>query len=213
MSAGGDEYERERRALAALLRRRSVRRGAFVLASGARSDVYIDCRLTTMHARAMPLIGRVLLHALGERGWAPQAAGGLTMGADPLAFALARESLEPAWPGAPIDAFSVRKASKGHGRGRRVEGIERAHGLRAVVLEDVCTSGGSLARAIEAVREAGMEVLGALCLVDRGAGGAERMAALGCPFARVFTIGQLLAEAPRPSADLGADTHTQGPTG
>jgi orotate phosphoribosyltransferase len=186
-----------------LLIARSVRRGDFVLASGERSDVYVDCRLTTLHGPAMPLIGRAVLAAMQRRGWAPRAIGGLTMGADPIACATARESLSV--DGAPLDAFSVRKQPKGHGRGRRVEGLEHTAGTPVVVIEDVCTSGGSAASAIEAAREAGMEVLGCVCLVDREAGGRERIEALDCAFERVFTMEELTGpRAPQETAPADA---------
>jgi orotate phosphoribosyltransferase len=94
-----------------ILKTKSVRFGKFTLASGQTSDVYVDCRLTTCHPRAMPLIGRVFLRKMQEKNWSPEAVGGLTMGADPIAFAVARESLD-----GPrlIDCFVVRKERKSH---------------------------------------------------------------------------------------------------
>jgi orotate phosphoribosyltransferase len=104
-------------ALAELLGRRSIRHGDFVLASGAKSTYYIDCRPSTMSGEGQALIGRMGLAALRAVGWAPRAVGGLTMGADPVAYAVARASVDhpPA-----IDAFSVRKQAKEHGTGKRV---------------------------------------------------------------------------------------------
>lgn len=155
------------RELEALLRDRSVRRGDFVLASGQRSTYYIDCRLTTMSARGQVLIGALGLGAIREAGWQPEAIGGLTMGADPVAYAVAAASA-----GQPpvIDAFSVRKEAKSHGTGQRIEGNFRS-GCRVVVVEDVITSGGSALKAVEAVKEAGGAVLGILAVVDREQGG------------------------------------------
>jgi orotate phosphoribosyltransferase len=153
--------------LADLLLSRSVRHGSFVLASGARSSYYIDARLTTMSARGQALIGRLALQAIREAGWAPRSIGGLTMGADPVAFAVARATAEEA---TQIDAFSVRKAAKSHGTGQRIEGNFQP-GDAVVVVEDVITSGGSAIQAIEAVEEAGGRVLGVLAVVDREAGG------------------------------------------
>src|SRR5439155_11320920 len=98
-----------------LLRRKTVRFGTFTLASGATSDVYVDCKLTTCSPRAMPLIGRAFLRKLHSRGWVPEAVGGLTLGADPIACAIARESLETAQQ---IHAFIVRKDPKKHGMQR-----------------------------------------------------------------------------------------------
>jgi orotate phosphoribosyltransferase len=162
-------------ALEQLLRDRSVRFGDFLLASGQRSSYYIDCRLTTMSAQGMMLIGRLGLRAIREAGWAPDAIGGLTMGADPVAYAVAAASA-----GAPpiIDAFSVRKEAKSHGTGRSIEGNFR-EGAKVVVVEDVITSGGSAEKAIGAVRDAGGIVLGVLAVVDREQGGRAHLTAAG----------------------------------
>ncbi len=162
-------------ALAALLRERSVTFGDFVLASGQRSRYYIDARKTTMSAAGQRLIGRLGLEAIRRAGWTPAAVGGLTMGADPVAYAIARASAD-----APpeIQAFSVRKTAKEHGTRRRLEG-NFAAGDRVVVVEDVITTGGSALQAVEAVREAGGEVLGILAVVDREEGGRARLEGAG----------------------------------
>jgi len=162
-------------ALERLLLERSVRRGDFVLASGARSSYYIDCRLTTMSAAGMVLIGRLGLEAIRAAGWPADAIGGLTMGADPVAYAIAAAS---AHAGSPIDAFSVRKEAKGHGTGQQIEGNFRA-GARVVVVEDVITSGGSAEKAIAAVSAAGGKVVGVLAVVDREQGGRQRLEGAG----------------------------------
>ncbi len=169
----------------------SVRRGEeFVLASGRRSSVYVDARLTTCRAEAMPLIGGLFLAKIAERGWRPAAVGGLTLGADPIVVAIARESLDHA--GAPINAYLVRKEAKQHGTRRRIEGLSGSGALDVVVVDDVCTTGDSTVTAIEASREAGLSVLGAICLVDREEGARENIeVALGCPFDRIFTLADL----------------------
>lgn len=184
--SGGDE----RRQLLDLLVRHSVLRGEFTLASGAKSNVYVDCRLTTLRGDAMPLVGRLMLEAFATRDWRPAAVGGLTMGADPVSFSIARESIRT---NNPLSAFVVRKAEKGHGRKRYVEGLARTEGVRCVVVDDVCTSGGSTAQAVERAREAGMEVLGTCCVVDREQGAAELLAGAGCDFFSLFTMRELLA--------------------
>jgi orotate phosphoribosyltransferase len=152
-----------------LLLARSVRHGDFVLASGRRSSYYIDARPTTMSASGLVLIGRAGLAAIRAAGWAPHAVGGLTMGADPVAYAVAAASVT-----APpiVDAFSVRKEAKGHGTKRRVEG-NFAPGGAVVVAEDVITSGGSALQAIQAVEQEGGKVLGVLAVVDREEGGRQ----------------------------------------
>jgi orotate phosphoribosyltransferase len=186
----------ERERLLDLLRRRSVARGDFVLASGARSSYYIDARLTTMSGEGLRLVGRVVLQELDAAGWRPSAVGGLTMGADPVAFALAHAAT---LAGRPLDAFSVRKEAKSHGTGRRIEGCFDA-GAAVVVVEDVITSGDSALRAVGAVRAAGGEVLGVLAVVDREQGGRARLEAEGLRVAALFTATELLAQAPGTTA-------------
>jgi len=181
---------RDRDALKQILRDLSIRTGDFVLASGKRSNLYIDARLTTCHARAMPLIGRVFMDKMDELGWRPAAVGGLTMGADPIAIAIARESLDRA--GEPIDAFVVRKEPKAHGMKQGIEGLALL-AQSVVVVDDVCSTGGSTVTAVERAREAGLNVLGAICLVDRNLGASENLANIQCPFASIFEIGDLLA--------------------
>jgi orotate phosphoribosyltransferase len=165
----------ETEALRELLETRSIRHGDFVLASGQRSTYYIDCRLSTMSAEGMVLIGRLGWTAIRQAGWHPKAIGGLTMGADPVSYAVAAAS----WgTELVLDAFSVRKEAKGHGLGRLIEG-NFAAGDQVVVTEDVITSGGSARKAIEAVRDAGGEVVGVLAVVDREQGGRAAIEGVG----------------------------------
>jgi len=163
-------------ALHELLRARSVQRGDFVLASGRRSTYYIDARLTTMAAEGLAVIGRAGLAAIRAAGWEPAALGGLTMGADPVAYAVATASLQGGGP--IIDAFSVRKEAKQHGTGRRIEG-NFSPGARVVVVEDVITTGGSAIQAIEAIQAEGGVVLGVLAVVDREEGGRAAIEGFG----------------------------------
>ena len=172
-----------------LLRKNSLRYGDFTLASGQKSNVYVDARLTTLRAEAMPLIGRSFLAKFRERGWEPGAVGGLTMGADPVVTAIARESLDT---GRPINAFLVRKEAKRHGRLGSLVGIDETEGLQVVIVDDVFTTGGSTIKAIERAREAGMDVLGAVALVDREQGGRQNIEAIGCSFDRILTMKDLL---------------------
>lgn len=176
-----------RDALMALLSERSVRTGHFVLASGAHSSWYVDCRPSTMSARGQRLIGELGLAAIRTAGWQPRAIGGLTMGADPVAYAIAAASADSA---AEIDAFSVRKTAKDHGTGKRIEG-NFASGMAVVVVEDVITSGGSALDAVAAVRQAGGEVLGVLAVLDREAGGRARIEAAGLETITLLTATQL----------------------
>ena len=158
-----------------LLLARSVRHGDFVLASGQRSSFYIDCRLTTMSAEGMVLIGREGLRAIRQAAWQASAIGGLTLGADPVAYAIAAASYAE---GPPLDAFTVRKEPKQHGTQRLIEG-NFAAGATVVVVEDVITSGSSALRAIQAVLAEGGFVAGVLAVVDRQQGGREKLEAAG----------------------------------
>jgi orotate phosphoribosyltransferase len=180
-----------RQRLLELLLERSFRVGDFVLASGQRSRYYIDCRATTMHAEGQHLVGRMALEALEEAGLAPDSVGGLTMGADPMAYAIAHASWDA---GRPIHAFSVRKEPKAHGVGRQIEGCFEA-GHRVVVIEDVITSGGSALRACNAVSDAGGEILAVLALVDREGGGREAVEAEGYPVIAMYGVGELMEAA------------------
>lgn len=197
----------DRDRLRSLLRDRSIRRGDFVLASGARSSYYIDARTTTMAGLGQLLIGRVGLDALDAVGWTPASVGGLTLGADPLAYAIAHAA---ARAGRELDAFTVRKDPKGHGTGRRIEGGFRPD-TPIVVVEDVVTSGESALRAIQVLEENQARVLGVLALVDREAGGRERLERAGYPPVSLFTASELTAaeevpsrfSTPGPGADIG----------
>ena len=174
-------------ALHELLQARSVRRGDFVLASGRRSTYYIDARLTTMSAEGQVLIGRAGLAAIRANGWKPAAIGGLTMGADPVAYAVAAASASST---PTIDAFSVRKEAKKHGTGKRIEG-NFASGSEVVIAEDVITTGGSALQAIEAVRAEGAIVLGVLAIVDREEGGREAIVGMGIDVVSLATTTSL----------------------
>ena len=173
--------------LVRLLLERSVRHGHFVLASGATSTYYIDARLTTMSAQGLALIGRMGLRTIRQAGWTPQAVGGLTMGADPVAYAVARATVDE---GPVIQAFSVRKSAKEHGTGKRIEG-NFAAGNQVVVIEDVITSGGSARQAIDAVESEGGKVLGILAVVDREAGGRQLLEQLGYQVVALTTVSDL----------------------
>ena len=174
-------------ALHQLLQARSVRRGDFVLASGRRSTYYIDARLTTMSAEGQVLIGRAGLAAIRAKGWKPAAIGGLTMGADPVAYAVAAASVASV---PIIDAFSVRKEAKKHGTAKRIEG-NFAPGREVVIVEDVITTGGSALQAIEAVQAEGGTVLGVLAIVDREEGGREAILNMGIDVVALTTTTSL----------------------
>lgn len=175
----------------------SFRLGDFTLASGQKSDYYIDCRTTTLHAEGGRLSGLVFHDLILQKFRQAEAVGGLTMGADPLvsntasasAWRALEQGLDPADPTTKLlQGFLVRKAEKTHGTGRKIEGFLKK-GAQVIIVDDVCTTGGSTITAIEAARESGMNVVGVLCLVDREQGGRANIeaAAAGAPFISVFT--------------------------
>jgi orotate phosphoribosyltransferase len=178
-----------RQDLLRLLAYKSFRLGEFKLSSGGTSDYYIDCRTTTLDAKGSRLTGEVFFNEIRERGWKPQAIGGLTMGADPIVVAVSVLSGE-------LNGFLVRKAEKQHGTGQRIEGF-REKGAKVVIVDDVCTTGASTVQAIEAAREFGFQVVGAMCLVEReeaqGRPSVERAAAQA-PFVSIFTARDVRAE-------------------
>jgi len=176
-----------------LLTARSLRRGDFVLASGKHSSFYIDARLTTMSGEGLALIGAVGLERLAARGWTPRSVGGLTLGADPVAYALAAAARGR---GLPLDAFTVRKQAKTHGTGKRIEGCFAA-GMPVVIVEDVITTGGSAHEAIVAVESEGGHVLGVLAVVDREEGGRAVLEQAGYAVEALVTASELLGKMQR----------------
>jgi orotate phosphoribosyltransferase len=178
-----------RQDLLRLLAHKSFRLGEFKLSSGGTSDYYIDCRTTTLDAKGSRLTGEVFLDEIRRREWKPQAIGGLTMGADPIVVAVSVVSGE-------LHGFLVRKAEKQHGTGQRIEGF-REKGARVVIVDDVCTTGASTVQAIDAAREFGFQVVGAMCLVEReeakGRPNVEKAAA-PAPFVSIFTARDVRAE-------------------
>jgi orotate phosphoribosyltransferase len=181
-----------RTVLIELLADRSAKRGNFTLSSGRQSSLYIDARLTTMSPEGLALIGALGLDALQRSGWEVDAVGGLTLGADPIAYAISYASASTA---KPLRAFTVRKEAKSHGTGKLIEGPFRA-GDRVAVIEDVITTGGSALRAVDAVDSAGGTVLGVLALVDREEGGREALEARVPHVVSLVRAGEILSLVP-----------------
>jgi orotate phosphoribosyltransferase len=175
-------------ALVALLAERSAKRGQFTLASGKQSEFYVDARLTTMSPEGLSLIGPLALAALRQSGWKVDAIGGLTLGADPISYAISYASADSDHR---LRAFTVRKEAKSHGTGKVIEGPFR-EGDRVAVIEDVITTGGSALRAIEAVRAANGSVAGVLALVDREEGGRQAIEAAGIPVISLTSASQII---------------------
>ena len=158
----------------------AVVHGRVTLSSGKEADYYVDLRRVTLHRAAAPLVGRVLRDLTAD--WDYDAAGGLTLGADPVGAAVLHAA-----EGA-VDAFIVRKAEKAHGMQQRIEGPSVA-GRRVLVVEDVSTTGSSPLTAVEACREAGATVVGVATIVDRGA--RDAIAAAGLEYRSAYTLADL----------------------
>jgi len=173
--------------LVSLLAERSTRSGQFTLASGKQSKYYVDARLTTMSPEGLSVIGPLALSTLQQSGWKVDAVGGLTLGADPISYAISYAS---ARSDHPLRAFTVRKEVKSHGTGKTIEGPFK-EGDRVAVIEDVITTGGSALRAIEAVRTANGIVAGVLALVDREEGGRQAIEASGVPVISLVAATQI----------------------
>jgi len=170
----------DRDELLQLIKDLAVVHGRVTLSSGREADYYIDLRRVTLHRRAAPLIGRVMLDLISD--WGVDAVGGLTLGADPVATSMLHAS------GATVDAFVVRKEEKKHGMQRRIEGPD-VTGRRVAVLEDVSTTGGSPLTAVAALVEDGADVAGVAVIVDRGARSA--IEAAGYEYRCAFTLADL----------------------
>lgn len=170
------------------IRELAVVRGRVVLASGREADYYVDLRRVTLDGAAAPLVGKVMSDLVAD--WDFEAAGGLTLGADPVALAMLHHA---AANGGRLDAFVVRKDAKEHGLQRRIEGSE-VSGRRVLVVEDTSTTGGSVMTAVEALREAGAQVVGVAVIVDRNTGARERIESAGLAYRHAIGL-----------ADLGLD--------
>lgn len=171
----------DRETLIEAIANQAVVRGAVTLASGKQADYYVDMRRVTLDGEASPLVGRVMNDLVAD--WDFDAVGGLTLGADPVATAMLHAT---AAAGGRLDAFVVRKESKAHGLQRRIEGTDVA-GRRVLVVEDTSTTGGSALAAVQAVREAGGDVVGVAVIVDRSTGAREAIEAEGLPYR--FAVG------------------------
>lgn len=165
------------------IKAKAVVRGRVVLSSGQEADWYVDLRRVTLDGEAAPLVGEVMLDATADLAY--DAVGGLTLGADPVATAMLHAAHAR---GRRLDAFVVRKAGKQHGLQRRIEGPD-VTGRRVLAVEDTSTTGASVLAAVEALREAGADVVGVAMIVDRGAG--RVISAAGLPWRHVYTIDDL----------------------
>jgi len=170
-----------------LIKERSLKLGSFTLSSGRKSPYYIDARRTTMSARGLQLIGQMGVTAIREAGWKASLVGGLTLGADPVAYAVALASIDRP---PIIDAFTVRKEPKSHGTAQQIEGCF-VNNAAVIVVEDVITTGGSALNAIAVVEGAGASVAGVLAVVDREEGGSDMIEDKGYPVQALVTLSDL----------------------
>ena len=175
----------DRERLIELIKNLAVVHGRVTLASGREADYYVDMRRATLDGEAAPLVGRVMRELVAD--WDAEAAGGLRLGAAPVAVAMLHS---PAADGQRLDAFVVRKEGKAYGMQRRIEGADIA-GRRVVVVEDTSTTGGSVLTAVEAVREAGAEIAGVAVVVDRATGAKEKVEAEGLAYRFAFSLEDL----------------------
>jgi orotate phosphoribosyltransferase len=181
-----------------LLKSKSVFHGDFTLASGGKSKFYVDCKLTTLDPKGAWLVGQYM-HGLirkeaAARGVKIEGVGGLTMGADPLALAIAMYSFSTNDP-QPLQAFSVRKAPKAHGQTKLIEGNFKK-GDAVVVLDDVVTRGESTLTAIDAVLKEGGKIAFVAVLIDRQEGGRDKIEAKGFPVVSLFNRLEVFGEHP-----------------
>jgi orotate phosphoribosyltransferase len=173
----------ERTALLEQIVAKALFRGEYTLSSGLKADYYVDLRRINLAGAIAPMVGRVMLETV--RGLEFDAVGGLTMGADPMATAIMYAAIAE---GRDMDAFVVRKAGKAHGLQRRIEGPDVA-GRRVLVVEDASTTGNSPLAAVEAVREAGAEVVAVACIIERGA--AQAIEDAGLPYYAAYGLADL----------------------
>lgn len=182
--------EKQRARLLELLREKSYVEGEVTLASGKKSNFYIDCRQTSLDPEGAYLMGQIFSGWIEKLDYTPDAVGGMTMGADPLVTATSVATYQK---GKPVTAFLIRKEAKGHGLKKWLEGRgDIEDGSTVLLLEDVVTTGGSTIKAIKACEAEGLKVKDVFCLVDRMEGGRENIESAGANLTPIFTRGDFL---------------------
>lgn len=184
------------------LQRKSIVWGKVKLASGQESDYYFDCKLTTLDPEGAFLTAHAVLDLLAEHGIQADAIGGPPIGAHPIVAAVAAVShlRSKEGKGRPLPAFLIRKQPKAHGLEKQIEGIDLKKVRDVVIIDDVCTKGESTLEALKIVEEAGLRVAAVLSIVDREAGGSEKLRQK-YPYFALFTGKELLEKASRSAAD------------
>ncbi len=179
------EFDELKSRLLKIIKEKSYEKKDVILASGKKSDFYIDCRQTTLHPEGAYLVGRIICGMIRRSGLKIEAVGGPTMGADPIATAV---SIVSSLEGNPLPAFIVRKEPKKHGLGQWIEGKKNlAKGANVAIVEDVVTTGGASLQAVKRVEEEGLTVVAVFFFVDREEGGAEKIMQAGYKFKSIFT--------------------------
>ena len=182
--------EEERKRLLEILREKSLKIGKFTLVSGMTSHYYFDSKPTTLDPEGGYLTALMILRLLKEKGITAGSIGGLTLGADPIVSAVAAVSFAEKDQFPTLPAYIVRKEAKRHGTQKFIEGFDGGPGTKVIVVDDVCTTGGSTLKAINLSIDAGYDVTAVVCLVDREQGGAEALKDF--PFFSLFTATELL---------------------
>lgn len=173
--------------LKSALQKDAIKYGDFTLASGKKSKFYINCKTVTLDAKGSYLIGKALLNLIPKEC---EAVGGLTLGADPIISSI---TVISHIDNRPVKGFIVRKEAKGHGTESQIENPPKK-GAKVVIVDDVITTGGSALKAAKIAKEAGMEVILALSIVDRCEGGEAAFKEIGVPMKSVFKINELLQQ-------------------
>jgi orotate phosphoribosyltransferase len=176
-----------RKELFDILKAKALSRGKFILSSGKESSFYLDARLVTLSPQGAFLTGSILLHMIKNE--TIDAIGGPTLGADPMVGAIASLSFQA---GRPINTFIIRKQPKGHGRGQQIEGPSLAEGASVIIIDDVATTGKAFVESIEVLRKMNVNIKKAICIIDRGEGAREALAALNVPFESIYAIDEFL---------------------
>jgi orotate phosphoribosyltransferase len=180
---GRENLKELKQELLALLKKKVLKRGRFVLSSGKVSNYYLDGRIITLTPKGAYLVASIILQLI--KGRKINAIGGPTLGADPIAGAVACLSHIN---GIPLKAFIVRKRAKEHGAKRRIEGPALKRGSRVILVDDVATTGKALIEAKEALDKIGAVVSSAIVIVDRDEGARENLAKAGLKLESIFTI-------------------------
>lgn len=184
-----ENWSTDKQKLFALIKKDGFFKGDFTLSSGKKSNYYLDCRRVTLTAEGAYYTARIFLDMV--KGQTFDAIGGPTLGADPMVGALGAVSMHN---GKPVKMFIIRKEPKGHGRGQMLEGPHLAKGSQVVLIDDVATTGKAFLHSLDALEREGITAKICLCVVDRGEGGREAVAARGCELRSIFTAQDFLKD-------------------